>query len=37
MWKKLMLGGMAILMLSGCDKNEVGDVSLGLFPPKTLK
>ncbi|CAM3826917.1 CreA family protein [Rheinheimera salexigens] len=37
MWKKLMLGGIAVLMLSGCDKNEVGDVSLGLFTTKDIK
>jgi CreA protein len=37
MWKKLMLGGMAVLLLSGCDKNEVGDVSLGLFTTKDIK
>ena len=37
MWKKLMLGGIAVLILSGCDKNEVGDVSLGLFTTKDIK
>lgn len=26
-----------LLMLSGCDKNEVGDVSLGLFTTKDIK
>lgn len=27
----------ALLMLAGCDKNEVGDVSLGVFTTKDIK
>ena len=26
-----------LLMLTGCDKNEVGDVSLGIFTTKDIK
>lgn len=37
MWKKRILGGMAVLLLSGCDNNEVGDVSLGMFTTKDIK
>ncbi|MFP2768190.1 CreA family protein [Oceanisphaera sp. KMM 10153] len=37
MWKKLMLGGLTALALTGCDNNEVGDVSLGLFTTKDIK
>ncbi|WP_417616155.1 CreA family protein [Oceanisphaera sp.] len=37
MWKALIFGGMAALVLSGCDNNEVGDVSLGLFTTKDIK
>ncbi len=37
MWKKLILGGIAALALAGCDNNEVGDVSLGLFTTKDIK
>ena len=37
MWNKLMLAAMVTIMLSGCDKNEVGDVSLGLFTTKDIK
>lgn len=37
MWNKLTLVGMVTIMLSGCNKNEVGDVSLGLFTTKDIK
>ncbi|MEH8020890.1 CreA family protein [Rheinheimera metallidurans] len=37
MWNKLMLAAMVTIMLSGCDNNEVGDVSLGLFTTKDIK
>ncbi|AZL86706.1 MULTISPECIES: CreA family protein [Aliivibrio] len=37
MFKKALLLGVITLTLSGCDNNEVGDVSLGLFTTKDIK
>lgn len=37
MIKKLSIFSLIVLSLSGCDKNEVGDVSLGLFTTKDIK
>lgn len=37
MCKKVLLCGALILSLSGCDSNEVSDVSLGLFTTKDIK
>lgn len=37
MIKKLIVTSLAALALAGCDKNEVGDVSLGLFTMKDIK
>ncbi|MGL6313040.1 CreA family protein [Vibrio sp. WXL103] len=37
MIKKLIVTSVAALALAGCDKNEVGDVSLGLFTMKDIK
>lgn len=35
--RKILLTACATLLLSGCDKSEVGDVSLGLFTTKDIK
>lgn len=37
MIKKLATVGLCALALAGCDKSEVGDVSLGLFTTKDIK
>ena len=35
--KKLMIALTGVLVLTACDRNEVGDVSLGLFTTKDIK
>ena len=35
--KKLTTLCMGLLLLTGCDKNEVGDISLGVFTTKDIK
>ena len=35
--KKLMIALTGVLLLTACDRNEVGDVSLGLFTTKDIK
>ncbi|MGF1787640.1 CreA family protein [Photobacterium swingsii] len=35
--KKVLIAAALITLLSGCDKNEVGDVSLGMFTMKDIK
>ncbi|MEP0354790.1 MAG: CreA family protein [Paraglaciecola sp.] len=35
--KKYSASLMVVLMLTGCDKNEVGDISLGVFTTKDIK
>ncbi len=37
MYKKLLILPALVLSLSACDKNEVGDVSLGIFTTKDIK
>lgn len=37
MRKKLLILSVFTLLLAGCDKNEVGDVSLGIFTMKDIK
>ncbi len=37
MYKKLLVLPAIVLALSACDKNEVGDVSLGIFTTKDIK
>jgi len=34
---RVMVSIIAVLLLSGCDRNEVGDVSLGVFTTKDIK
>lgn len=34
---RVVYGALLLLMLSGCGKNEVGDVSLGVFTTKDIK
>lgn len=34
---RILLSVFAILLLAGCDRNEVGDVSLGVFTTKDIK
>lgn len=35
--KILLPVGLSIFLLSGCDRNEVGDISLGVFTTKDIK
>ncbi|KMV30010.1 CreA family protein [Photobacterium swingsii] len=35
--KKVLIAAALVTLLSGCDKNEVGDVSLGMFTMKDIK
>ncbi|MDO6541960.1 CreA family protein [Photobacterium sanguinicancri] len=35
--KKVLIAAALATLLSGCDKNEVGDVSLGMFTMKDIK
>lgn len=35
--KKILIAAALVTLLSGCDKNEVGDVSLGMFTMKDIK
>lgn len=37
MLKKLAITGLLTLAISGCDRNEVGNVSLGMFTTKDIK
>ncbi|AYA64860.1 CreA family protein [Alteromonas sp. RKMC-009] len=34
---RVLVSIIAVLLLSGCDRNEVGDVSLGVFTTKDIK
>ncbi|WP_445398093.1 CreA family protein [Zobellella sp. An-6] len=37
MRSRITMAGLVVLALSGCDNNEVGDVSLGVFTTKDIK